>query len=168
MPSFRSARAEGNSKELSQVQKKKKPLKLSSQWRLPEAGEILEVREDGGNAARRSWRLAGSSVGPFDAHIQVARQQWKQWKLKPMSAGGGTYLQSPQTILCCDGHATGLFALQPHHASSWLFLALMSIHSKTFWRTYPRYRIIDWSCLHRMQGQRPSVTLTGLFRNACT
>ena len=93
MPSFRSARAEGNSKELSQVQKKKKPLKLSSQWRLPEAGEILEVREDGGNAARRSWRLAGSSVGPFDAHIQVARQQWKQWKLKPMSAGGGTYLQ---------------------------------------------------------------------------
>ena len=93
MPSFRSARAEGNSKELSQVKKKKKPLKLSSQWRLPEAGEILEVREDGGNAARRSWRLAGSSVGPFDAHIQVARQQWKQWKLKPMSAGGGTYLQ---------------------------------------------------------------------------
>ena len=52
MPSFRSARAEGNSKELSQVQKKKKPLKLSSQWRLPEAGEILEVREDGGNLRR--------------------------------------------------------------------------------------------------------------------
>ena len=60
--------------------------------------------QQGGAGGWRGQRA--SSVGPFDAHIQVARQQWKQWKLKPMSAGGGTYLQSPQIILCCDGHAT--------------------------------------------------------------